>query len=52
VPEELGVGYVPEENLVGHARIILLSWNEKASIFKPWTWFLDARPGRFFRILK
>ena len=52
VPEEIGVGYVPEENLVGHAQIILLSWNDKASIFKPWTWFLDARPGRFFRILK
>ena len=52
VPEEIGVGYVPEENLVGHAQIILLSWNGKASIFKPWTWFLDARPGRFFRILK
>jgi signal peptidase I len=51
-PEEIGVGYVPEENLVGKAQIILLSWNDKASVFKPWTWVLDARPSRFFRILK
>ena len=50
-PESIGVGYVPEENLIGKAQIILLSWNDKASIFKPWTWFLDARPGRFFHIL-
>jgi signal peptidase I len=52
VPEEIGVGFVPEENLVGKAQIILLSWTDKASIFKPWTWVLDARPSRFFRILK
>ena len=51
-PEAIGVGYVPEENLVGRAEIILLSWDANASIFKPWTWFLDARPSRFFRLLK
>ncbi len=51
-PESSGVGYVPAENLVGHARIILLSWNDKATLFKPWTWFLDARPSRFFNVLK
>ena len=51
-PKSEGVGYVPEENLVGKAEIILLSWNDKASIFKPWTWFLDARPSRFFHLLK
>jgi signal peptidase I len=51
-PEAIGVGYVPEENLVGKAQIILLSWNDKASIFKPWTWVLDARPSRFFHVLK
>ena len=47
-PESVGVGYVPEENLVGRASFVLLSWNDKASIFKPWTWFLDLRPSRFF----
>ncbi|HQT55975.1 MAG TPA: signal peptidase I, partial [Phenylobacterium sp.] len=45
-------GYVPAENLVGKARIIMLSWNNGASIFKPWTWVLDARPSRFFHTLK
>jgi signal peptidase I len=47
-----GVGYVPAENLVGKAQIILLSWKPEASIFKPWTWILDARPSRFVKLLK
>jgi len=47
-----GVGYVPEENLVGKAQIILFSWKEGASLFKPWTWFTEARIGRFFHRLK
>jgi signal peptidase I len=50
-PEAGGVGYVPAENLVGKAQIILLSWNPGASIFKPWTWLLDARPSRFAKVL-
>ena len=53
VPPALGgVGFVPAENLVGKAQIVLLSWRPEASIFKPWTWVLDARPSRFFKILK
>jgi signal peptidase I len=51
-PESGGVGYVPAENLVGKAQIILLSWNHGATIFKPWTWVLQARPSRFFNILQ
>ena len=55
-----GVGFVPEENLVGRARIILLSWktgvdewhNTGASPFKPWTWITDLRPARFLNVLK
>jgi signal peptidase I len=47
-----GVGFVPEENLVGRARLILLSWKPGASLFKPWTWVLDARPERFGNVLK
>ena len=47
-----GVGFVPAENLVGRAQLILLSWNADAHLFKPWTWFMDARPSRFFRVLK
>ncbi|MFC3069844.1 signal peptidase I [Phenylobacterium soli] len=51
-PAQGGVGFVPAENLEGKAQIILLSWKPGASIFKPWTWVLDARPSRFFRILQ
>lgn len=51
-PTEIGVGYVPAENLVGKAQVIMLSWNQDASLFKPWTWMLDARPDRFFNVLK
>ena len=51
-PVDGGVGYVPAENLVGKAQIILLSWKKQASIFKPWTWIIDARPSRFFKVLK
>ena len=53
VPPALGgVGYVPAENLEGKAQIVLLSWKPEASIFKPWTWILDARPSRFFKVLR
>jgi len=47
-----GVGFIPADHLVGKAQIILLSWKPEASIFKPWTWVIDARPSRFFKILK
>ena len=50
-PPEIGVGFVPAENLVGKAQIILLSWYPEASLFKPWTWFTQSRPSRFFHIL-
>jgi signal peptidase I len=50
-PEADGVGYVPAENLEGKAQIILLSWSKGASIFKPWTWFLNLQPSRFFNLL-
>jgi signal peptidase I len=54
-----GVGFVPEENLIGKAQLVLISWdtgesdqdNTKASLFKPWTWFTDVRLDRLFRVL-
>lgn len=52
VPAGQGVGFVPAENLVGRAQIILLSWHRGAHVLKPWTWFLDARPSRFFNVLQ
>jgi len=50
--KETGVGFVPAENLVGKAQIILLSWGDGASPFKPWTWITKAQPKRFFKRLK
>jgi signal peptidase I len=50
-PDNDGVGFVPAENLEGKAELILLSWGKGASLFKPWTWVLNARPSRFFHIL-
>lgn len=47
-PKERGVGFVPSQNLVGKARLILLSWRPGVSIFKPWTWVSHAEIDRFF----
>jgi signal peptidase I len=52
VPQQLGVGFVPAENLVGKADLILFSWTPGASLWKPWTWFTHLRPSRFFTVLK
>jgi len=52
LPEAEGVGFVPAENLVGRAEFILMAWNAHASLFKPWTWVLDAEPERFFQRLR
>jgi signal peptidase I len=51
-PPDFGVGFVPSENLVGKAEMIVFSWNPEASLFKPWTWFTEVRPSRFFTPLK
>lgn len=51
LPAEIGVGLVPEANLVGKARLVLLSWSPGASLFKPWTWVLNLRPSRFGKVL-
>jgi len=47
----IGVGFVPAEDLVGKAEIILLSWKQGASLFKPWTWVMNLQPSRFFTLL-
>jgi len=51
-PPETGVGFVPAENLVGRAEVILFSWEQGASLLKPWTWVTKARPSRFGERLK
>ena len=51
-PTQTGVGFVPAENLVGRAEVILFSWKQGASLLKPWTWITEARPSRFGERLK
>lgn len=47
-PREIGVGLLPEENIIGRAELVVASWKPGAGLFKPWTWF-NLQPGRFFR---
>jgi signal peptidase I len=48
LPPESGVGFVPEENLVGRAVLILFSWNPEA-VARDGGGFLGLRPNRFAR---
>ena len=48
---EVGVGFVPEENLVGKAQIVMLSWHLGSELLKPWTWF-NLRLDRFLRPIR
>jgi signal peptidase I len=43
-----GIGFVPREAVIGKAERIVLSWNNGASRYKPWTWF-DVRAERTFQ---
>ena len=45
----ISVGFVPKENLVGKAKFIFFSHDDKGSLFKPWTWFSTIRWRRFFK---
>lgn len=47
-PKETGVGFVPADNLIGKAEVVLASWSPGASLLKPWTWLM-LRPSRFFQ---
>ena len=49
--QSAGVGYVPAENLIGKAEIILFSWKPGASLWNPISWFQKIRPSRFFTVL-
>ena len=46
------VGFVPEENLVGKARFLFYSHNEKGAWYKPWTWPQKIRWSRLFDTIK
>jgi signal peptidase I len=43
-----GVGFVPVENLIGRADLILGSWDFKVTRQPVWTWINGLRPSRFF----
>lgn len=47
-PSMEGVGFIPAENLAGKARVVMASWKDGASIFKPWTW-LNLRWNRLLK---
>ncbi len=46
------VGFVPFENIVGRADMVLLSFNTSMSLFRPWEWVHAFRSGRWFRIIE
>lgn len=43
-----GVGFVPEENLVGRADIIVFSMDDSAQLWQIWKWPWALRGDRFF----
>ncbi|ESQ76310.1 signal peptidase I [Asticcacaulis sp. AC402] len=45
-----GVDFVPAENLEGRAVLVLMSWKDGSSLWKPWTW-LNFHWDRFFKSL-
>ena len=47
-PGEVGVGFLPVENVLGRAETVALSWRPGASLLRPWTW-PDLRPHRVLR---
>ena len=49
---EAGVGFVPAENLVGKADLVLFAWGPNVSLIKPWTWITELRLNRWFHIIR
>lgn len=50
-PTDVGVGFLPAENIVGRAEVVVASWRPGSGPLKPWTW-LSFQPGRFFRVVR
>lgn len=47
----INVGFVPAENLIGKARFLFFSHNDKGRWYKPWTWFQTVRWHKIFNTL-
>lgn len=53
VPLELGgISYIPEENIVGRAEIIVFSLGEGARFWQVWKWPSSLRYNRFLTLLR
>jgi len=50
-PSSVGVGYIPEENIIGKAKWITLSFDNYSSFWQAWKWFPEERRERFFTII-
>jgi signal peptidase I len=51
VEAEAGMGFVPFDDLVGRADLVLLSWKPGASVLYPWTLITKLRWNRVFHSL-
>ncbi|MGC1305252.1 MAG: signal peptidase I [Caulobacteraceae bacterium] len=51
LPAQEGAGFVPFEDLVGRADMVLLSWKPGASLLKPWTVPTGLRWDRSFHAI-
>ncbi|HWW26994.1 MAG TPA: signal peptidase I [Caulobacter sp.] len=51
LPPELGMGYVPADDLVGRAELVVGSMSPGASVLKPWTLVSHMRWERTFKRL-
>lgn len=48
---DMGVGFVPAENIVGKGRTVLLSWKADVRWYKPWTWLTQLRWDRLIEAI-
>lgn len=47
-----GVGYVPQENIVGRAEVIWASFDDNSALWEIWKWFPKERRERAFSSIK
>ena len=47
-PSNIGVGYIPAENIIGKAKWITLSFDNNSAFWEIWKWFPAERRERFF----
>ncbi len=45
-PREVGGGFLPTENVLGQAELVVAAWKPGSAFYKPWTWF-SLQPDRF-----